>query len=76
MTALSWARASVRRFLLVLLLPGLGAVIAGELWLGWRTASDAADAAYDRSLLGAVKSIDSSISTASSGATRVAWPSA
>ena len=44
MTALGWARASVRRFLLVLLLPGLGAVIAGELWLGWRTASDAADA--------------------------------
>lgn len=67
MNALGWARASVRRFLLVLLLPGLGAVIAGELWLGWRTASDAADAAYDRSLLGAVKSIDSSISTASGG---------
>jgi two-component system sensor histidine kinase TctE len=66
-TALGWARASVRRFLLVLLLPGLGVVIAGELWLGWRTASDAADAAYDRSLLGAVKSIDSSISTASGG---------
>lgn len=67
MTPLGWARASVRRFLLVLLLPGLGVVIAGELWLGWRTANDAADAAYDRSLLGAVKSIDSSISTASGG---------
>ena len=67
MTPATWARASIRRFLLVLLLPGLGAVIAGELWLGWRTASDAADAAYDRSLLGAVKSIDSSISTASGG---------
>ncbi|WP_066259194.1 sensor histidine kinase [Hydrogenophaga flava] len=67
MKPLSWSRASIRRFLLVLLLPGLGAVIAGELWLGWRTASDAADAAYDRSLLGAVKSIDSSISTASGG---------
>jgi two-component system sensor histidine kinase TctE len=67
MTVAGWARASIRRFLLVLLLPGLGVVIAGELWLGWRTASDAADAAYDRSLLGAVKSIDSSISTASGG---------
>ena len=67
MTAARWARSSIRRFLLVLLLPGLGAVIAGELWLGWRTATDAADAAYDRSLLGAVKSIDSSISTASGG---------
>ena len=67
MTPLSWSRASIRRFLLVLLLPGLGAVFAGELWLAWRTASEAADAAYDRSLLGAVKSIDSSISTASGG---------
>ncbi len=67
MTAAGWARASIRRFLLVLLLPGLGAVFAGELWLAWRTASEAADAAYDRSLLGAVKSIDSSISTASGG---------
>lgn len=67
MKGLGWARASIRRFLLVLLLPGLAVVIAGELWLGWRTASDAADAAYDRSLLGAVKSIDSSISTASGG---------
>jgi two-component system sensor histidine kinase TctE len=64
---LAWSRSSIRRFLLVLLLPGLGAVFAGELWLAWRTASEAADAAYDRSLLGAVKSIDSSISTASGG---------
>ncbi len=67
MTLSRWARGSIRRFLLVLLLPGMGAVFAGELWLAWRTASEAADAAYDRSLLGAVKSIDSSISTASGG---------
>ncbi|MBP8229761.1 MAG: sensor histidine kinase N-terminal domain-containing protein, partial [Xylophilus sp.] len=67
MKPLAWARASIRRSLLVLLLPGLGAVVAGELWLTWRTASEAADAAYDRSLLGAVKSIDSSLSTASGG---------
>jgi two-component system, OmpR family, sensor histidine kinase TctE len=67
MTARSWPRASLRRFLMVLLLPGLGAVFTGELWLGWRTASDAADAAYDRSLLGAVKSLDSNISTVSGG---------
>jgi len=64
---LAWARASIRRSLIVLLLPGLGAVVTGELWLAWRTASEAADAAYDRSLLGAVKSIDSSLSTASGG---------
>ena len=67
MKPLAWARASIRRSLIVLLLPGLGAVVAGELWLAWRTASEAADAAYDRSLLGAVKSIDSSLSTASGG---------
>lgn len=67
MMPLSWSRASIRRHLLLVLLPGLCAVFAGELWLGWRTASEAADAAYDRSLLGAVKSIDSSISTASGG---------
>ena len=67
MTPRAWSRASIRRFLLVLLLPGLGAVFGAELWLAWRTASEAADAAYDRSLLGAVKSIDSSISTASGG---------
>jgi two-component system sensor histidine kinase TctE len=62
-----WARASIRRFLMVLLLPGMAAVFTGELWLAWQTASDSADAAYDRSLLGAVKSIDSSISTAGGG---------
>ena len=67
MKPLAWARASIRRSLIVLLLPGLGAVVTGELWLTWRTASEAADAAYDRSLLGAVKSIDSSLSTASGG---------
>lgn len=58
---------SIRRTLLVVLVPGMLLVFSAELWLAWRTASDAADAAYDRSLLGAVKSIDSSISTASGG---------
>lgn len=62
-----WPLASIRRLLLLMLLPGMLAVTAAELWLSWTTANDAADAAYDRSLLGAVKSIDSSISTASGG---------
>ena len=62
-----WLRASIRRALLVVLIPGMLLVFSAELWLAWRTASEAADAAYDRSLLGAVKSIDSSISTASGG---------
>ncbi|WP_157270005.1 sensor histidine kinase [Azohydromonas aeria] len=58
---------SFRRTLLAVLLPGLLAVVAGEVWLTWRTAVDAADAAYDRSLLGAIKSIDANISTESGG---------
>jgi two-component system sensor histidine kinase TctE len=62
-----WLAGSIRRMLLVVLVPGLLLVFSAELWLAWRTASEAADAAYDRSLLGAVKSIDSSISTASGG---------
>ncbi|MCW5658351.1 MAG: sensor histidine kinase N-terminal domain-containing protein [Burkholderiaceae bacterium] len=42
-------------------------VVAAELWLTWRTAVDAANAAYDRSLLGAIKSMDANVSTASGG---------
>lgn len=42
-------------------------VAAAELWMSWRTALDAANAAYDRSLLGAVKSIDANIETESGG---------
>lgn len=62
-----WLVSSIRRKLLSVLVPGMLLVFGGELWLAWRTASEAADGAYDRSLLGAVKSIDSSISTASGG---------
>ena len=60
-------RRSLRRTLLQVLLPGLALVLAGELWLTWRNAVVAADAAYDRSLYGAIKSIDANISTASGG---------
>lgn len=62
-----WHRLSLRRALLLALLPGMLLAVAAELWLTWRTALDAANAAYDRSLLGALKSIDASISTASGG---------
>jgi two-component system, OmpR family, sensor histidine kinase TctE len=58
---------SLRRTLLAVLLPGMLLVVAVELWVTWRTAVDAANAAYDRSLLGAIKSIDSNISTDSGG---------
>jgi two-component system sensor histidine kinase TctE len=60
-------RLSLRRTLLAVLMPGMLAVAGAEIWLTWRTAADAADAAYDRSLLGAIKSIDANISTESGG---------
>ncbi|HSW09245.1 sensor histidine kinase [Aquabacterium sp.] len=60
-------RLSLRRTLLATLLPGMLLVAAAEIWLTWRTAADAANAAYDRSLLGAIKSIDANISTDSGG---------
>lgn len=60
-------RLSLRRALLLLLLPSMLLAVSAELWLSWRTALDAANAAYDRSLLGAIKAIDANISTASGG---------
>jgi two-component system, OmpR family, sensor histidine kinase TctE len=62
-----WQRIGLRRTLLLILLPSMLAVAAGEVWLTWRTAVGAANAAYDRSLFGAIKSIDANISTASGG---------
>ncbi len=62
-----WHRFSLRRTLLLVLLPGMLLVVGAELWLTWRTAVDAANAAYDRSLLGAIKAMDANISTVSGG---------
>ena len=67
MTLDAWHRVSLRRTLLLVLLPGMLLVVGAQLWLTWRTALDAANAAYDRSLLGAIKSMDANISTASGG---------
>lgn len=58
---------SLRAVLLLLLLPVLGAITALELWMTDRDATDAANSAYDRSLLGAVKSIAANVSTESGG---------
>lgn len=58
---------SLRRSLLLVLFPGLLAVAALEVALTWRTAVQASDAAYDRSLLGAIKALDANISTESGG---------
>ncbi len=62
-----WHQFSLRRSLLMILFPGLLCVIGAELWLTWRTSVEAANAAYDRSLYGAIKAMDANISTASGG---------
>lgn len=59
--------ASLRGMLALLLSGGMLVVLLAELTLTWHTAVVAADAAYDRSLLGAIKSIDANISTESGG---------
>jgi two-component system sensor histidine kinase TctE len=53
--------------LLALLLPPLIVLICGDLYLNYRSLQTAANSAYDRSLLGAIKSIDANISTKSGG---------
>lgn len=60
-------RASLRQRLALLLLPSLLLVTCIELWMTRHDALEAANAAYDRSVLGALKSIDANISTASGG---------
>lgn len=63
----AWHRFSLRRTLLLVLLPGMLLLMVTELWLAWRSSVDAANSAYDRSLLGAIKAIDANISTESGG---------
>jgi two-component system sensor histidine kinase TctE len=63
----NWHRLSLRRTLLLVLLPGMLALMGSELWLASRSSVDAANSAYDRSLLGAIKAIDANISTESGG---------
>lgn len=53
--------------LLLLLMPPLMILLGGELWLSHRELGDAANSAYDRSLGGAIKAIDASISLESGG---------
>lgn len=60
-------RWSLKRTVLSLLLPSLAVIGSIELWATYRTALAAANSAYDRSLLGAIKAIDANISTASGG---------
>lgn len=60
-------RASLWQRLALMLVPALLIVTASELWLTRHDALGAANAAYDRSVLGALKAIDANISTASGG---------
>ncbi len=58
---------SLRQGTLLLLVPVMVAVSAIELLETRAYSADAVNAAYDRSLLGAIKSIDANVSTASGG---------
>lgn len=58
---------TLRRWLIMALLPVIALSFAVELWFTYRNAIDVANAAYDRSLLGAIKAIRANISTASGG---------
>ncbi len=60
-------RLSLRRTMLLVLLPGMLLVMGLEVVVSWRSALGAANAAYDRSLLGAIKALDANISSASGG---------
>lgn len=60
-------RLSLRLKLLAVLLPGVLLILVAELWLARIDAQEAADAAFDRSLSGAIRSVDLNISTASGG---------
>ncbi len=60
-------RASLRTQLLALLLPAMLGVAALSLWATHADAVGSANAAYDRSLLGAMKALDLNVSTASGG---------
>lgn len=61
---LLWRRGSLRRQLLLLLLPALAAMMAIDTWLTYGTLRDAANTAYDRSLYGSIRAIDNAIGMA------------
>jgi two-component system sensor histidine kinase TctE len=57
----------LRAQLLSVLLPGMLVILCAELWLTRIDAIDAANAAFDRSLSGAIRSVDQNVSTTSGG---------
>lgn len=60
-------RTSLRRTLILVLLAGVLAGGVLQVLVTWRTADAAVNAAFDRSLYGAIRAIDASISTESGG---------
>lgn len=60
-------RVSLRRMLIVVLLAGVMVGSVLQVWLTWHTARSAVNAAFDRSLFGAIKAIDANVSTESGG---------
>lgn len=60
-------QASLKVRLVTLLLPVMALVTVGSLWLTRSDSVAAANAAYDRSLLGAIKALDLNVSTVSGG---------
>lgn len=60
-------RVSLRRTLIVVLLAGVMVGSLIQVWLTWHTAKLAVNAAFDRSLFGAIKAIDANVSTESGG---------
>lgn len=60
-------RATLRARLLGVLIPGLVALLAFSLWLTHGLAVRSANAAFDRSLLGALRGLDLNVSTESGG---------
>ncbi len=64
----NWIRpVSLQSRLLALLWPAMALLVATSLWFTRVDAIASANAAYDRSLLGAIKALDANVSTASGG---------
>ena len=59
-----WLRGSLRRQLLILLVPALALMMGVDTWFTYGTLRDAANTAYDRSLYGSVRTIDNAIGLA------------
>ena len=63
----SWRRAGIRTQLLVLLLPGLAALLALDSWTDYRAMARTVESAYDQTLLEAVTALDEGVATDTDG---------